>query len=1110
MANRIASVGASTWTSGAFSGGAATVNGDEVFVPNGAALTHSAANTVVARSITVQAGGSFTMAATTSVMNLGDGTAGTGNSIIYVDAAATITLTGTPVINLLSTSATTQTITTNGKVLPTVWNNGVGNSIALADPLNTLNTADVGFQNGSFNTNNFAMNGGRLNFSSSGTRTVTLGSSAISAYSVTFGNMGGVTLTANTAVVTITNTVTGYNNIVVMNSFNWNGLSLVMSNANQCSINIHGATIKDLTINGTADQTSFYRISGSFTCTGTFTVNGNSELYRSFIYGVNLGSPAVITAGASNLSNVDFMDITGAGTATWTINSGVIGDRGGNTNITTTSGITLTRDSTPGNWSTAARWTGSIVRVPLPQDNVIFNSSSANTTVDVFAMGADISCVGYTGTWTRVSSNTPYSIFGSIELGAGMSMGVAPNTMYVEYRGRGSHTIKTNGVPHFTATSNQRVDMYNPGGTYTFLDPLTARTTSDAFSAMLTVQAGTTDFGPFTHTLGQFASSGTLTRTILSTLATFDLYSTSASAGINLNATNLTMPATSSGPTFNVLGVGPNNKLCILGGATIGTFNDVLPNNSHQISVTSSGSVYNWNVGPGRGVVVTQNQTLSLLNDPTSDGQPFGYQWMNGNGTSQGVSTPSSAALNLSSSFTLDAKILPGVNGSWNTSGTTTIINKLNTGLTAGYNLRIVTGGTLELFVNNSAANSTVSTSTVFANGQEGWIRAVFDDVNNLAFFYTSPDGVTWTQLGTSRPLAQAGVAASGTDLYIGQRFTSNDNYTGRVYQVRIYSDATQSTLAYHANFETKTLGADTFTESSSNAATVNITGTHRFGDGRVDWSCLTPGSQAFLSFPQSGRVTTVNNKYKDIRVMQPYTLYAGTTGVDGGNNLNLGFSAPPTGLYIEQAAYYSGSSNSPTATFPKPVTPGNTLVFVQIIQLNPGTYTPPPGFTLAIADNQSTDVYVKIYTKIADGSETVINPSWVTSRANDFAIYEIAGALGTVTLDGTDSNKSSIAANSISTGAGVSNTGFPGLAIATAGGAGTLGATVISPLPTNSFQEDYNMSAGRQRIAMLPLDNVASRSTTLYWTTPRTPISAMMILRDFQNTFKPRIIMMG
>jgi hypothetical protein len=95
--------------------------------------------------------------------------------------------------------------------------------------------------------------------------------------------------------------------------------------------------------------------------------------------------------------------------------------------------------------------------------------------------------------------------------------------------------------------------------------------------------------------------------------------------------------------------------------------------------------------------------------------------------------------------------------------------------------------------------------------------------------FYTSDDGVSWTQLGTTVTTAgTTSIFDSTSALEIGSvSLGSNNLLNGTVYRAIVqsaYDTADNTTSAvFDADFSTQTADALAFTESSTNAATVTI-----------------------------------------------------------------------------------------------------------------------------------------------------------------------------------------------------------------------------------------------------------------------------------------------
>lgn len=110
-----------------------------------------------------------------------------------------------------------------------------------------------------------------------------------------------------------------------------------------------------------------------------------------------------------------------------------------------------------------------------------------------------------------------------------------------------------------------------------------------------------------------------------------------------------------------------------------------------------------------------------------------------------------------------------------------------NTG-TLGFNWS--TDGSTNVGQKNSSV--AVNTVTGVVNGQPYWVRATLDVDNgatgNDLKFYTSPDNVTWTQLGTTVTTASVTSIFGGSALYMSAAFTSGITtpLTGSIYAVDV------------------------------------------------------------------------------------------------------------------------------------------------------------------------------------------------------------------------------------------------------------------------------------------------------------------------------------
>lgn len=236
---------------------------------------------------------------------------------------------------------------------------------------------------------------------------------------------------------------------------------------------------------------------------------------------------------------------------------------------------------------------------------------------------------------------------------------------------------------------------------------------------------------------------------------------------------------------------------------------------STQVTVTNSTGIQSGDYCMGVGIasgaqfVSRQPGKLTMTNAATST-----------------ASSPDSTALQLTSSCTLDAK-LTLANWSTGMASGCIIAKGDSSSLTKGYYLRFQVNGGLTFAIGTGSAavsvNSSASTSTVFTNGQPGWVRVQWDQAASQCKFYTSPDGTTWTQLGTTQTLTAASIATSASTFFIGQRTTGNDFLAADIYRVRVYSDATQTTKVADWDAANNTTGVANLTDSVNGAILTTV-----------------------------------------------------------------------------------------------------------------------------------------------------------------------------------------------------------------------------------------------------------------------------------------------
>lgn len=910
MANRYWVGGTATWdgtagskwatTSGGAGGSAAPTAADDVFLDAASGVVTVTLSAVFCRSLNCT---SFTgtlshPAATT--LTIGDGTAGAGNVALLLVAGMTYTLGGTSSSSLtfVSTSATQQTLTFGGKTTGNIFLQGVGSSYLYTDAHTTA--AAVTLTQGIFNTGNQTCSWGQFLTSNSNVRTLTLGSSAITLTLVGGNGMivtnTNLTITTNTAVATLTGgTGTG---ISVALATNFNGLSLVANGAGSFVLTAGGCTFANFTRTGTAAKTDSLNVASSaggsnVTVTGTLTLTSNSDVNRLLVQSNTVGSARTLTAATVVITNtVDFMDITGDGAATWTVagtGATALGDAGGNSGITFTTPATQTWSGTSGgNWSANA-WTS---RVPLPQDDVVVSAAFAAQiiTLDMPRLGASINFAGSTG--LTLNDAVANAAFGSLALAAGVTLA---NTRTTTLSGRGSHTITSAGK-----TFVNTITIAAVGGSYTLQDAL-------ATIGPFNMNAGTFTANNFAVTALTFASSpgagvvvvinmGTGTWTLTSAALT-TIWSVAPGITVNASTSTIVLPAAStSSRTFGG------------GGKAYGTLTYNVANSPGPLVITGANTFTALNVGPGR-TLTMPSSTVTTIGSAAGwnvNGSPNGYEYFPGVAGNY-ASVPDSAALSVTGDIDIRLRLTLD---DWTPASAVYPFSKYTeVNGERSYLLSVQTAGTLRLYGSTDGTNAPSvisSAATGISDGSVAWLRVTRVAATGVAKFYTSttntndPNAVSWTQLGTDQTFSTFGNVFDGpAPLIIGAyNGGTGGPIAGKVYRAAIYGVIGGSTPIFDADFTTKAFGVNTFTESSSNAATVTINGTlAQAGDGRVSLVSSTGGSAATLSSSIQQSVDYLS--IQDSTVNASPKWYAGANSVNVSGNTNWIFTGPPKGNFF-------------------------------------------------------------------------------------------------------------------------------------------------------------------------------------------------------------------
>lgn len=277
-------------------------------------------------------------------------------------------------------------------------------------------------------------------------------------------------------------------------------------------------------------------------------------------------------------------------------------------------------------------------------------------------------------------------------------------------------------------------------------------------------------------------------------------------------------------------------------------------------SVVSGGDTWTINTSGDTGARISGARDLY---QGTVSKQPVYLPWVGSNyGYVNGVAlnyftTPDSVPLRVTGDLDLRAFVALS---SWASGSENPLVSKWSTAAQLCYNFSVNSAGNLLLRVSldGSATVSVVSSVTVgFGAFVSSWVRVTRASATGTVFFYTSTDGVNWTQLGTS-VATTSGAIFAGTSIVLCGALNNAVTMNGRIYRAQIYNGIA-GTLAFDFNPAAYTSGT-TLLDRSVNAATITInagativTRTCVYGDGADDFVKAAPYSQ---SQPVTGYLT--------------------------------------------------------------------------------------------------------------------------------------------------------------------------------------------------------------------------------------------------------------
>ena len=224
----------------------------------------------------------------------------------------------------------------------------------------------------------------------------------------------------------------------------------------------------------------------------------------------------------------------------------------------------------------------------------------------------------------------------------------------------------------------------------------------------------------------------------------------------------------------------------------------------------------------------------------------FGSAYLSLPGTAGNyASTPDSAANSVTGDITLKGSVSPDDN---TPATNNTLIGKwVDTGNQRSHLLWLQTGGTLRLHYSRDGIETLFATSTAatgFADGTAWWYKITRNATTGDIIFYTSTDGVTFTQLGTTVAGTAGALFNSTASLLVGAYGGSGASapFTGKVYYAEVQNgidgtvvakfDPNDATAAGVTSINSSTGEVWTINQSGSPAATLETTGDDYYNTG--------------------------------------------------------------------------------------------------------------------------------------------------------------------------------------------------------------------------------------------------------------------------------------
>jgi hypothetical protein len=245
------------------------------------------------------------------------------------------------------------------------------------------------------------------------------------------------------------------------------------------------------------------------------------------------------------------------------------------------------------------------------------------------------------------------------------------------------------------------------------------------------------------------------------------------------------------------------------------------------------------------------------------------YVWLPGV-ASNFLSVPDEAALDITGDIDIRVKVAPD---DWTPAGNTTLASKWGAAGQRTWQVYVGTTGFLNFVTSEDGTASAIITNSSVAlgitDGTVKWVRVTRAQAAGEVKFYTSDDGSTWTQLGTTRTGLSTNAMFTGTSITeIGSVGTGTSQVgTFKFYRAIVKNGIDGTTVL---DIDTSVIGTGSAT--SFNALTGQTVSVNRSTTGRKAVAVVAP----VWLFGTDDYLETADNDLLDFGATDSFTVVAG------------------------------------------------------------------------------------------------------------------------------------------------------------------------------------------------------------------------------------------